>query len=62
MSYSYACADYPGMSDCPASFTTATEAELWKHLELHGAEAHAEDPSAWSAEERELIGGLIRTA
>jgi hypothetical protein len=43
MSYSYQCKDYPGMEACPASFTTETEQELWKHIELHGSAAHGEN-------------------
>ena len=61
MSYSYRCAEYPGMEGCPGSFTTETEEELWGHLELHGA-AHQEDPAAWSEEERQQIRELIRTS
>jgi len=38
--YSYACKDYPGMEGCPGSFKAQTEAELWKHIELHAATAH----------------------
>jgi hypothetical protein len=34
MTYSYQCKYYPGMEACPASFTTETEAELWKHIEV----------------------------
>lgn len=60
MAYLYTCADYPGMDDCPASFTTGTEEELWRHIELHGRSAHGEDPSAWSEQERQQIKGLIR--
>lgn len=32
------CADLGG--DCPGSFTTETEEELFKHVELHAGEAH----------------------
>ncbi|WP_370039966.1 DUF1059 domain-containing protein [Sinorhizobium fredii] len=38
MAYSYRCKDYPGMEACPASFTAETEAEVWKHIELHGGD------------------------
>ena len=38
MAKSLACAD-AGM-DCPGRFTTATEEELMKHVQLHAAEAH----------------------
>lgn len=60
MAYSYRCRDYPGMEACPASLTTETEEELWRHLELHGAAAHQEDPAQWSNEERQQIQDLIR--
>lgn len=59
MSYSYRCAEYPGMEDCPGSFPTETEDELWRHIELHGA-FHQEDPDAWTEEERRQIRELIR--
>lgn len=60
MAHSYRCGDYPGMEACRGSFTAETEAELWKHIELHAATAHQEDPSKWSAEEREQMEKLIR--
>lgn len=44
MAYSYRCKDYPGMDACPGSFTAETE--LWKHIELHAAIAHQENPSS----------------
>ena len=50
--FSYACKDYPGMEDCPFSVTTETEAEVWKQMELHAADAHGEAPSEWSDEDR----------
>mgnify|MGYP000545469496 CR=1 FL=1 len=58
--FSYACKDYPGMEECPGKFVAQTEEELWKHMELHAAVAHGEDPSAWSAEDREQLRTLIR--
>ena len=58
--YSYACKDYPGMEACPGSFTAQTEAELWKHIELHAATAHQEDPKQWSPEDRQTMKKLIR--
>lgn len=61
MPYTYKCADYPGMEDCPGAFTAKTEDELWRHLELHGAVAHDEDPAAWSDQERQQIRDLIRS-
>ncbi|PSH62003.1 DUF1059 domain-containing protein [Phyllobacterium brassicacearum] len=60
MAYSYRCKDYPGMDACPASFVAETEAELWKHIELHGATAHQEQPDKWSLEDRQQIKNLIR--
>lgn len=60
MAYWYRCADYPGLEACPATFTTATEAELWRHLELHAVEAHGEDPDAWSETERQRIRNAIK--
>lgn len=60
MLYSYRCGEYPGMEACPASFTAETEAELWKHIELHGAIAHGDKPEQWTAEEREQIKKIIR--
>jgi hypothetical protein len=60
MAYSYRCADYPGMESCLGSFTAETEAELWKHIELHAATAHGETPSKWTAEERQQMKKLIQ--
>jgi len=48
------------MEACPASFKAETEEELWKHIELHGAIVHQEDPAQWSPEERQLIKEVIR--
>jgi hypothetical protein len=45
---------------CPASFAAETEAELWKHIELHGAAAHQENPAQWSQDDRQQIKNLIR--
>ena len=60
--YSYACKDYPGMEACSGSFMAQTEPELWKHIELHAREAHQEDPAQWSADDRKMLEGLIRTS
>jgi hypothetical protein len=60
MAYSFRCRDYPGMEACPAAFIAETEEELWHHIELHGAQAHQENPAAWSPEERKLIKNAIR--
>ena len=62
MAHSYRCGDYPGMEACPGSFTAETEAELWKHIELHASSAHLETPEMWSTEERQTMKNLIRTA
>jgi len=59
-SYSYACADYPGMENCPGKVTTETEAELWQLMETHARIAHGEDPSGWSDEDRKYLATLIR--
>ena len=58
--YSYACADYEGMENCPGKVTAATEAEVWQLLEMHARIAHGEDPSEWSGEDRKFIGELIK--
>jgi len=60
MPYSYSCSQYPGMEGCAGFFVADSEQELWKHLELHGREAHGEDPALWSQEEVQTISGLIR--
>lgn len=60
MPYSYACRDFPGMEDCPAVFTTETREELWRHAELHGREAHGENPSEWTEDDRKTIEAAIR--
>ena len=61
MAYSYRCADYPGMEACPASFAAQTEQELWKHIEVHAAVAHQEDPEKWSPKDRQQMKELIRS-
>ena len=48
------------MEGCAGFFVADSEQELWKHLELHGREAHGEDPALWSQEEVQTISGLIR--
>jgi hypothetical protein len=48
------------MESCPGSFKAETEAELWKHIELHASIAHQENPEKWSAEERQTMQKLIR--
>ncbi len=59
MACSYRCGEYPGMEACPGSFTAETETELWKHIELHAATAHQENPEKWSPEERQQMKKLI---
>ena len=58
--YSYACADYPGMEDCPGKVTAASREEVWKLMALHATEAHGEDPAAWSDEDKKFLSGLIK--
>lgn len=60
MAHSYRCGDHPGMEACPASFTAETQAELWKHIEMHATTAHQENPAQWSSEDREQIEKLVR--
>jgi predicted small metal-binding protein len=62
MAYTYRCADFPGMEACPGAFTAATEAELWNHIELHAREAHQENPSQWSDDDRQGVKAAIRPA
>jgi len=57
--YSYACSDYPEMDSCPSQFTSETKEELWKHIELHAVQAHGEDPSSWTSEDRGFLDTLI---
>jgi predicted small metal-binding protein len=56
MAYSLRCAD-SGM-DCPGQFTTKTEDELMKHVELHVGEAHPD--MELTAENVEMVKGLVR--
>jgi hypothetical protein len=50
------------MEACPGKFTSETETELWNHIELHAREAHQEDPSKWSADDRKGVKQVIRAA
>ncbi len=59
--YSYACAEFPGMEDCPGHFRAATEAELWQHVELHAGLAHQEDVNSWPPEIVEQVRSLIKS-
>jgi predicted small metal-binding protein len=38
MARTFECTDLG--ADCPGRFTTSSEDELWKHVELHVREAH----------------------
>ena len=58
--YSYACRNYPGMESCSAHFTTETQDELMKIVELHASVAHGEDPAAWTDEDKDYLRGLIK--
>lgn len=62
MAYSYRCKDYPGNEACPVTFTAETKTEVMKHVELHGALAHGEDPAKWSPEDRQEVEKLIVAA
>jgi predicted small metal-binding protein len=62
MSFSYACADYPGMETCAGRFETESEDELWRHIELHALAAHGEDPEAWADDDRSQVKALIRSS
>lgn len=57
MATPYACADL-GV-DCPGKFTTETEEELWKHLDLHADEVHPGFEMTQQA--REQISGAIKS-
>jgi predicted small metal-binding protein len=59
--YSYACAEFPGMEECPARFRASTEAELWQHLELHAQLAHGEDVRSWPPDIVEQVRSLVKT-
>jgi len=59
MPHTYRCSDYPGMEDCPATFTAKTQSEVMRHVELHAELAHGEDPKQWSREDRDQLGKLI---
>jgi len=58
--YSYSCKNYPGMEKCPGCFYAGSEGEIWKLVELHASLAHAEDPAAWTAEDRAYLMTLIK--
>lgn len=60
MTFSYTCADYPGMETCAGRFAAGSESELWRHIELHAVAAHGEDPGAWSEDDRSQVASLVR--
>ncbi|NIR37690.1 MAG: DUF1059 domain-containing protein [Actinobacteria bacterium] len=60
MTFSYACADYPGMETCVGRFEAGSESELWQHIESHAVVAHGEDPSEWSEDDRSQVAALVR--
>jgi predicted small metal-binding protein len=62
MPYTYACAEFPGMEECPGKFTAATQEELWKLMELHGREAHGENPDEYSEDDRRQVQQLIHVS
>lgn len=59
--YSYACAEFPGMEECPGKVQAATETELWELIKIHAQIAHGEDVSAWSDEDIAQVSALIKT-
>jgi hypothetical protein len=59
MAYSYRCRNNPGRESCLGSFTSETEAELWKHIEMHASVAHQEDPKGWSYKDRQTMKKLF---
>jgi len=59
VTFTYVCAQFPGMESCPAALTTAGEEELWQPVEMHARLAHDEDPGRWSDEDREQITAII---
>jgi hypothetical protein len=48
--------------ECPGHFFAATEDELWKLIEVHSTVAHAENPTAWSVEDRAFLKTLLKKA
>lgn len=50
------------MDACPGSFTAEAEAELWKHIELHAAIAHQENPEQWSPEDPQQVKKIIQAS
>lgn len=58
--YSYACADFPGMETCPAHFHTETAEELFELTKRHAIIAHGENPDDWSKEDLDLVKQLFK--
>lgn len=58
--YSYACADYPGMRECPAHFHVESKDELMDIMIRHAIVAHGDSPDDWSDEEREKLRSMIK--
>jgi predicted small metal-binding protein len=56
VAYSIRCSD--SGADCPGAFTTETEDELIKHVEMHASVAHPEMPM--SPETVAQIKSLVR--
>ena len=61
MAYSYKCKEFPGMERCPGQFTSETNYELWKLIELHALLAHGENPASWPAKDVAQLKALIRS-
>ena len=58
--YSFACADFPGMEACPAHFHTESKDELYEIAKRHAMIAHGENPDDWSEEDRKLVRKLFK--
>ncbi len=56
MAYSLKCGDLG--NDCPGSFTTETQDELMKHVELHAGQAHPD--MEMTPEVMEQVQGIVR--
>ena len=58
--YSFACADFPGMESCPAHFHVESKDELFEITKHHAKIAHGENPDEWSAEDLQMVKDLMR--
>ncbi|MCP3970930.1 MAG: DUF1059 domain-containing protein [Rhodobacteraceae bacterium] len=58
--YSYACAEFPGMESCPAHFHTETREELFELTKQHAIIAHGESPDDWAAEDLQMVKDLFK--